>query len=47
MHISLHTVQKVDGGKGKMVGEQPLPIKKTTLKKTTLKKEKSCILHKR
>ena len=42
MHISLHTVQKVDGGKGKMVGEQPLPIKKTTLKK-----EKSCILHKR
>ena len=27
VHINLHTVQKVDGGKGKMVGEQPFPIK--------------------
>ena len=27
VHINLHTVQKVDGGKGKMVGEQPCPIK--------------------
>ena len=27
VHINLHTVQKVDGGKGKMVGEQRCPIK--------------------
>ena len=27
VHINLHTVQKVDGGKGKMVGEQRSSIK--------------------
>ena len=26
VHIYLHTVQKVDRGKGKMVGENPCPI---------------------
>ena len=28
VHINLQTVQQVKGGKGKMVGEQPCPIKK-------------------
>ena len=27
VNINLHTVQKVDEGKGKMIGEQPCPIK--------------------
>ena len=43
VHINLHTVQKVDGGKGKMVGEQPCPINTTVAagKSTKRRREKS------